>query len=63
MLTKVTAHHLGVSDRENPEQAIPASARYIAELSSRLSDVPEPERKSTRLNSSHVALSRMPSSA
>jgi membrane-bound lytic murein transglycosylase F len=44
MLTKVTAYHLGVSDRENPEQAIPASARYIAELSSRLSDIPEPDR-------------------
>jgi len=44
MLTTSTANYMGVSDRENPEEAIPAGARYFAKLRERLSQIPEPDR-------------------
>jgi len=43
-LTRVTADSLGVNDREDPAEAIPAGARYFAQLHERLKDVPEPDR-------------------
>jgi len=44
MLTKVTAGAMGIADRENPDEAIPAGARYLAGLKDRLIDIPEPDR-------------------
>lgn len=44
MLTQTTASHMGVEDREDPTEAIPAGARYFAQLKARLSDIPEPDR-------------------
>ncbi len=44
MLTKVTAGAMGIADRENPDEAIPAGARYLAKLKDRLNDIPEPDR-------------------
>ncbi len=44
MLTRNTANHLGVNDRRNPAESIPAGARYFARLRKRLSDIPEPDR-------------------
>ena len=44
MLTKVTAGAMGIADRENPNEAIPAGARYLARLKDRLIDIPEPDR-------------------
>jgi membrane-bound lytic murein transglycosylase F len=44
MLTKVTARTVGVADREDPHEAIPGGARYLAELRNRLTDIPEPDR-------------------
>jgi membrane-bound lytic murein transglycosylase F len=43
-LTRITADSLGVTDRENPVEAIPAGARYFAHLHGRLSYIPEPDR-------------------
>ena len=51
-LCEVLKRHLGMRAREARERAIAL-----------LDEVGIPDRKSTRLNSSHVALSRMPSSA
>jgi len=44
MLTTNTANYMGVFDREDPEEAIPAGARYFASLRERLSDIPKPDR-------------------
>jgi membrane-bound lytic murein transglycosylase F len=44
MLTTNTANYMGVSNREDPEEAIPAGARYFAKLRERLADIPEPDR-------------------
>ena len=44
MLTNATANYMGVSDREDPYEAIPAGARYFAQLRKRLADIPEPDR-------------------
>jgi membrane-bound lytic murein transglycosylase F len=44
MLTKVTAGEMGIADRENPDQAIPAGARYLAEMKRRLRSIPDPDR-------------------
>ena len=46
MLTEETADRLGVDNRLDPQQAILAGARYLAELKKRLADsVPEPDRQ------------------
>src|SRR5216110_2441505 len=53
---------LPISSRTSPWMPpTPSSTRAVARASSR--DGPGRDRKSTRLNSSHVSLSRMPSSA
>jgi len=44
MLTTSTANYMGVDDREDPKEAIPAGARYFAKLRERLSEIPEPDR-------------------
>nr|WP_183410188.1 membrane-bound lytic murein transglycosylase MltF [Litorivivens lipolytica] len=45
MLTRNTAKSLGVKNRLNPEQAIPAGAAYLAKMRSRFKeDIPEPDR-------------------
>jgi membrane-bound lytic murein transglycosylase F len=44
MLTKVTADSMGIDNREDPQQSIPAAARYFTVLHERLQDIPEPDR-------------------
>jgi membrane-bound lytic murein transglycosylase F len=44
MLTKVTADSMGIENREDPIQSIPAAARYFKNLHKRLGDIPEPDR-------------------
>jgi membrane-bound lytic murein transglycosylase F len=44
MLTKVTADSLGIDNREDPKQSIPAAARYFTKLHKRLKNIPEPDR-------------------
>jgi membrane-bound lytic murein transglycosylase F len=44
MLTRATASYMGVSDREDPHESIPAGARYFAKLHGRLADIPDPDR-------------------
>ncbi|MCP3999556.1 MAG: membrane-bound lytic murein transglycosylase MltF [Gammaproteobacteria bacterium] len=44
MLTKVTASTVGVADRQDPHEAIPGGARYLAELRNRLTNIPEPDK-------------------
>ena len=49
---------------ETPDLSMPPiSLESLQSLANAVGLKPEPDRKSTRLNSSHVALSRMPSSA
>ena len=48
---------------EDPDLEIPVAFKVGHELRAHDTDVQLSDRKSTRLNSSHVALSRMPSSA
>ncbi|MGI9290169.1 MAG: membrane-bound lytic murein transglycosylase MltF [Gammaproteobacteria bacterium] len=43
-LTRITANSLGVANREDPAEAIPAGAKYFAQLRNRLKDIPEPDR-------------------
>ena len=44
MLTRATANYMGVSDREDPSESIPAGASYFAKLRDRLADIPDPDR-------------------
>lgn len=44
MLTRATASYMGVSDREDPLESIPAGARYFSKLRDRLADIPDPDR-------------------
>ncbi|MEC9376458.1 MAG: membrane-bound lytic murein transglycosylase MltF [Pseudomonadota bacterium] len=44
MLTKVTADSLGIKNRVDPKQSIPAAAKYFSMLHQRLLDIPEPDR-------------------
>jgi membrane-bound lytic murein transglycosylase F len=44
MLTRVTARYMGVADRADPQESIPAGARYFAKLRTQLDDIPEPDR-------------------
>lgn len=57
MLTKVTAHELGVRDRLDPSQAIEGGARYLASLYKRLpAEVKEPDRTWFALAAYNVGL-------
>ncbi len=44
MLTQVTAASMGIDNREDPSQSIPAGARYFAKMHKRLKTIPEPDR-------------------
>ena len=44
MLTQVTADSMGVDNREDPKQSIPAGARYFKRLHKRLKSIQEPDR-------------------
>jgi len=44
MLTKITANTMGVANRTDPLEAIPAGAQYFARLHKRLKSVPEPDK-------------------
>ncbi|EQD56688.1 lytic transglycosylase, catalytic, partial [mine drainage metagenome] len=45
MLTADTADHLGVTDRLDPNQAVPAAARYLAQIRNELPlSIEEPDR-------------------
>lgn len=45
MLTQNTAQSLGVSNRLDPKQAIPAGAKYLSDMHGKFSDeIPEPDR-------------------
>lgn len=60
MLTKVTAHALGVENRINPKQSIFGGAEYIAWLHSRIpEDIPEPDRTWMALAAYNVGFSHL----
>lgn len=44
MLTRNTADFMGVADREDPLESIPAGAKYFSRMRNRLEDIPEPDR-------------------
>ena len=54
--TVITEHKRGDNDTGSPEV-------QVALLTARIVHLTEQDRKSTRLNSSHLSVSRMPSSA
>ena len=58
----VSTVYIAYDEKLNPEQALAYSDQLKKELKARKKVSPE-DRKSTRLNSSHLKLSRMPSSA
>ncbi|WP_460850128.1 transglycosylase SLT domain-containing protein, partial [Phytohabitans suffuscus] len=60
MLTKRTATYLGVADRLDPEQAIPAGVAYLAEMRDSFSaDIPEPDRTYLALAAYNVGRAHM----
>ena len=49
--------------KETPVKPQPVTVEPMYDLEGLMTDFPTADRKSTRLNSSHIPLSRMPSSA
>ncbi len=60
MLTEQTAAHLGISDRENPQESILGAARYLKQLHQRLPEpIEEPDRTWIALASYNVGYSHV----
>lgn len=60
MLTQATARELGVKDRLDPRQSIPAGARYVRQMMDRLpEDIPEEDRLWMALATYNVGLGHM----
>ncbi|HET9679599.1 MAG TPA: transglycosylase SLT domain-containing protein, partial [Gammaproteobacteria bacterium] len=60
MLTKVTAHSLGIYNRTDPKKSIFGGAEYIAYMHSRIpEDIPEPDRTWMALAAYNVGISHL----
>ena len=59
MLTRTTASVMGVANREDAAESIPAGAEYFAQLKSRLSLIPEPDRTWFALAAYNVGFSHL----
>ena len=59
MLTRTTARVMGVADREDPAESIPAGAEYFSQLKQRLKDIPEPDRTWFALAAYNVGYSHL----
>lgn len=60
MLTEDTADRLGVTDRLDPRQSIPAGARYLLQLKERIPDrIPEPDRTWLALAAYNIGLAHL----
>ncbi len=60
MLTRNTAKSLGVKNRLNPKEAIPAGAAYLAKMRSRFKDtIPEPDRSYLALAAYNIGRAHM----
>jgi membrane-bound lytic murein transglycosylase F len=60
MLTSVTAEHLGVTDRENPEQSLLGGARYLRQILDRLPHrIRDPDRTWLALAAYNVGINHL----
>jgi membrane-bound lytic murein transglycosylase F len=59
MLTNMTAEHLGVDDRTDPDESIQGGARYIRSLYERFDDIPQEDRMWFALAAYNVGIGHM----